>query len=391
MARSVKVTIAAFLSAGFFYFWYCNVAQNKNFRIQVVPSSIPKASANSDGSTSLRSDPSNVGKIPVAKEPKDILLTASNLSGAKLNPGDAKALIERCELEVKDVSQRSSLCALIIGSLCKQGLTSEAWSLIDQSPGYVRSSEMYSFFMHSKSLSPDRISELVSGLSDPSDRGYAASGLANGRPEILLQIDSSIIPGDSIEVSRTLANSISSKLLEDPNWEHGEDFLNRMMQLAAVGKLEAGSLLNVMNSAQFSNSFSQWSAISNLADTFDAKSLEAVRVGLAKEMVVADAVKAMNVICTDPSTMYSYPVLSGALTTMFKTDPAGASSWVATTLDHLEPATSQRVISSLAQIANQNLEFDTSRMWANKILNSDVRKQLLDQVSKREAEKANKN
>jgi hypothetical protein len=104
MARSVKVTIAAFLSAGFFYFWYCNVAQNKNFRIQVVPSSIPKASANSDGSTSLRSDPSNVGKIPVAKEPKDILLTASNLSGAKLNPGDAKALIERCELEVKDVS-----------------------------------------------------------------------------------------------------------------------------------------------------------------------------------------------------------------------------------------------------------------------------------------------
>jgi hypothetical protein len=95
--------------------------------------------------------------------------------------------------------------------------------------------------------------------------------------------------------------------------------------------------------------------------------------------------KAMSVICSDPATKYSYPVISSALREMFKIAPASANEWVTLHSAKMDPATSQRIFAVLAQEANRGLDFETSRKWAEQVLNPDVRRTLLDQIEERQS------
>jgi hypothetical protein len=166
-----------------------------------------------------------------------------------------------------------------------------------------------------------------------------------------------------------------------------DEFIQRSIHLTASGNLETGYLSLILESALPRDSFAQWDLILEHRGTFDKKKLESFQAGMVKSMIDTNLAKTMDMLVSTAETKYSYPVLSAAVTRMFTNSPAEANTWVSNNLDSIDPATSQRIISCLAQVANQNLEFETSRKWANRILNAEVRQQLLEQVDKRETEK----
>ena len=314
-------------------------------------------------------------------------LNIENLIHRDVNPGEAKILLSRCESEIPDVSLRSRLSATIIASLCKQGLNNEAWKLISQDPGLVRSTQINFFFSNNKTATPADLSRMITDMTDSSDREHAIFGLIQGRPEVVLQMDSSLIPGETVDGRRMFEQSVTEALKRaDLSQKIKDDLVERSIQLAASGKLESGYLSYILDSAHPDDLNAQWESLRKYSKSFDEKSLESLYAGLAQKMVVADLSKTMDMLSTDPDTKSSYPVLSAAVTKMFKTSPAAANTWVTNNLDRLDPATSQRIISCLVQVANQNQEFNTSRMWANRIIDPNVRKALLEQVDKREAD-----
>jgi hypothetical protein len=323
------------------------------------------------------------GALSAAEMP----LTFEKLSNALISPDDAKILLARCDNEIPDITRRAAMASTIIGSLCKQGFINEAWGLIKTDPGKVRTSEIATFFTSNNSSSVADLSKMISSLQDPEDQSYAIFGVVRGCPETLLEFDSAVVPGATLQGRRMFGNAVTSSLKEDLPPEVKKGLIDRSIQLAATGKLETGYLSYILDAAHPDDFNAQWESLREYRKLFDPKILESVHGGLAKKMVNADMAKAMDLLSTDPATKYSYPVLSSAVTEIYKADPAGANTWMTNNLDRIDPATSQRIISCVAQVANQNLEFETSRKWANRILNAEVRQQLLAQVDKREAEK----
>lgn len=350
---------------------------------------IPKNQPSGDAAPANQG-PQNNPEPAASKPPSaaDMPLTTKNLLDAKITPGDAKILLARCDNEIPDVSRRAALALSIISSLCKQGLVDEAWGLIKTDPGTVRTSEIAAFFCSNKTSSQAELGKLLQSLQDAEDRSYAIHGIITGRPELVNQFDSSVLPGGTQEERRMFGSAVGGMLKGDLSPDIKKGLIERSIQLVATGKLETSYLSYILDSAHPDDLNAQWESLREYRKFFDPKILESVHGGLAKKMVDADLSKAMDLLSTDQATKYSYPVLSSAVHEIYKTDPAGANAWMTNHLDHIDPATSQRIISCVAQVANQNLEFETSRKWANRILNAEVRQQLLDQVDKREAEKA---
>jgi hypothetical protein len=315
-------------------------------------------------------------------------LKIENLIHRNLTPSEAQILLSRCETEILDVSMRSLTSAWIIASLCKQGLDKEAWNLITLDSGHVRSSEIGFYFTFNKSTTPADLMKMITEMPDSSDREHAISGLIQGRPEVALKMDASLFPGKTADGKHMFMQSIAEVIKKNDTPQNIKDeFIQRSIHLTASGNLETGYLSLILESALPRDSFAQWDLILEHRGTFDKKKLESFQAGMVKSMIDTNLAKTMDMLVSTAETKYSYPVLSAAVTRMFTNSPAEANTWVSNNLDSIDPATSQRIISCLAQVANQNLEFETSRKWANRILNAEVRQQLLEQVDKRETEK----
>lgn len=303
---------------------------------------------------------------------------------------EAKDLLDRAAKQISNVDKRTVVFSLVVRCLCKQGKFNDAWSIISSDPGHVRQGQLNSFFSCLSELPSSQISAFLQQVSDKEEREHAVAGLIGTKPELLgdpafyqnIQVDGGDDSGITTAVRIMMASEITAL--------QKEELLNSTIKLAAFGKLHAVSLLHILDSHESFDAFAKWDAVSKYRNAFPDSEEEEILSGLAKRLVNENLEKAMGILCNDPSTKYSYRILSAAVTEMYRTIPSNANAWMTKNLDGIDPATAQRITSCLAQTANQNLEFETSRMWANKILNAEVRQQLLEQVDKREAEKAQK-
>lgn len=91
------------------------------------------------------------------------------------------------------------------------------------------------------------------------------------------------------------------------------------------------------------------------------KDLEGLYTAALPNLIDADPERAMNLIRSDQATKYSYPVLSNALRKVYRDAPVQANNRVTTRLHELDPATAQRIIVGLGQVALENDEFDTAK------------------------------
>lgn len=352
---------------------------------------------NKDAPPTELPEPVQIGRAnphrPFPSKSVDDLSTAplhSNKEKLVITPANAKKLLEQCKRESLKLTDQAIAASDIIAKLCENGHIQLAWSLIDQSQGMIRNSQLTSFFRSTKFTSSEDIQTYLSNLHDTKDRNYSIYGLVQGSTKTALAMQASIIPGTSNDEKFGFVFGISD-LLKDPNISSdlARSAIDRSIELTASSSLSPNDLDRIFSSSGTTDAFANWQSVSNYNKSFEPKTLEKVQSGMVRSMIVSNPSQTMNIICEDSTTKYSYPVLSSAIHEYCKQSQDGVNSWLLQNLDKIDPATSQRIISVVAQEANQNLEYETSRSWANKILNAEVRQQLLDQVDKREAEKSN--
>lgn len=325
---------------------------------------------------------------------------AKKIAQSRLDPEMARLLLARAAVEVKNINERAKISSVILMALCQQGYSTEAWNLIDQSQGAVRSIEIGAFFRYDNSPL-NQLLQKVKSFSDPLDRMNAWGGLLGARPMEVANLEASEFIVGSPEEKNVLTAHIltamkggttSQSATTSSDYNTAKALLDKSIDLVKIHALDVGHLARILNNDNVSDAFYQWDRVRSLIDGppiegIAKNDLESLNAAVIPNMINSDPNRAMDLICSTQSTKYSYPILSTAIKEYYRASPDEANAWIIGHLDTIDPATSQRIISVVAQEANRNMEFETSRKWANRILNAEVRQQLLDQVAERESEK----
>ena len=323
---------------------------------------------------------------------------ATELLNAAITPEVARNLLERSKVEIKGIRDRARFSSSVMASLCKQGYSAEAWELIESNSGAVRELEIGTVFQYGKEPLSSLASKLET-LVDPAERMQALRALISSRPTEIANIDFNEItmtsPQDKIAVVSGILSIISAS--NGPNAtatdiSNTQALLQKSVDLVRDRKLDVENLIKILNNDVTGDAFNQWSLMDGLKKGVEPKDLDRLRATVVPNMIRTDADKSMNLICSDPTTKYSVPVISSAINSMYEYDPQQANVWVTTHLSSLDPATGQRIVASVAQVSMRNGEYDTAKQWANQLLSPTVKQQVLDQINAaQEAKKSGKN
>lgn len=108
--------------------------------------------------------------------------------------------------------------------------------------------------------------------------------------------------------------------------------------------------------------------------------LEVALASAAVNLVKNDFSSGMNTILSNDKAKYSSSILNKAVIAMFDMDSQQANEWVSGNINKIDPASAQRVIASVAQVAIRDGDYENAQLWANQLLNQEVRAQLIKQI-----------
>ncbi len=303
-----------------------------------------------------------------------------------MTPEMARTLLEKVKAENKDINERAILCASILHSLSKNGHVEEAWNLLEESPGTVRSMEIGILFQTDK-LPLDTLLSRLGELTDPDDRTNAVRGILVSRPSEIANLDFSKIPIETADQKQAAFGAIvmaMQKFAQDKDIAATEAVFVKVIELAKSGKIEIAQLGRALDYEYGMDPFRKWQILGGMKEGFNPPDAERFLAQSVPGMVRADLDKAMKLVCSDPQSRYSVPILNRAVTTMYQVDPEQANAWVTANLSSIDPATGQRVIFSVGQAAIRSGEFATARQWADRLLNAKVKQGLLEQIESAE-------
>lgn len=309
---------------------------------------------------------------------------AQRISSSLMDAETAAELLRRAAQEIEGQQDRAFVMSSIISALCKSGNAEAAWSLIEKEEGLVRELQLGSFFLTSTESS-DLLFKKLGTLGTEKERTQALHALALTRPFDFLNAGPDDIKVASKQEWTMASAGIAAHLSEMDDPVESRRILEASFAFTASHGWDLTNLLRILEKSKNVTPFEQWDIakkpLKGLADADRERVLKLV----APEMVSSNTDDAMRKICTDPSTKYSYPVLSSAVARMYANSPAEANTWLTANLDGLDPATGQRIISCVAQEAIRSGEFSTAEQWAGRILNADVRSELLKQSADQQA------
>jgi hypothetical protein len=313
------------------------------------------------------------------------------LTRDNITPEQARVLLDRAKSEVKNINNLAVISSAILSTLCRHGYTTEAWELVSSNPGTVREAEIGSIFKENSGPVNPLLGKLET-LVDPKERCAALVGLIGSRPTEIANLDFSKISMDSSQEKLGVAVAILAVINHESSTTSGDvsiaqSLLTKSMDLLKEGKLNVDNLVTILNDNDAKDAFHQWDLVDRLKDGISTKDLERLQAAVVQKMINSDADKSMDLICSSPSSKYSYPVLSRAINIMYSADPQSANTWVMTHLPSVDPTTGQHIIASVAQVAIKNGELNAARQWADQILNPEIKKQILGQIQAAQAPK----
>ncbi|RYD24425.1 MAG: hypothetical protein EOP88_00015 [Verrucomicrobiaceae bacterium] len=330
------------------------------------------------------------GSAPAAAPPEAVDLTTRHLTEGDtalldkthMTPELARTLLAKVKAENKDINERALLCAVILGALTKSGHVDEAWNLLEESPGTVRTMEIGMLFQTDK-LPLETLLAKLGELTDPDDRRNAIHGVLVSRPGEIAQMDFSRFQIETSGQKQAVFGTFVTALLKfskekDP--VASDAIFVKVLELAKSGTIEPRDLDKALEIDYGMDPFRKFEILGGLKEGFTPADIERYRARGVPNMIRADMDKAMKLLSTDPQSRYSVPILSKAVTTMYQADPENANKWVTSNLSTIDPATGQRLIVSVGQTAIRNGELATARQWAEHLLNPGVKAQLLKQI-----------
>ncbi|WP_035611449.1 hypothetical protein [Haloferula sp. BvORR071] len=307
--------------------------------------------------------------------PLSVTDVQEQLTKSKLDPELARLILERAKAEIKNITDRASIASAVIGYLCAQGYTEEAWSLIDTDPGLARDLQLNCYFLQSPAPLDSLLGRLAT-LSDPSDHSRAVHGILAGRPGEIANLDFKRVLNGTKEEADQVAITLGVAMGAAP---YAKAIFAKSLELMKDGTLSADHLLRILAQDKSVAPFDRWEILAQAKGTLGENGPR-LHAAIVPAMIKADAGRTMNLICSNPETKYSQKVLMAGLDTIYQADPAYADQWVSTQLPKVDPATGQRLIVSLAQLAAMKKDFTTAQRWVDQVLNPEVKKQLTDQI-----------
>lgn len=328
-----------------------------------------------------QSGPTDHEKLsPIGGESKLSTKDIYKLAVGTLTPEQARKLLERVDVEIIGINDRALASSIIIQALCKQGYTKEAWNLITNEQGMIRASEIGAFFGGSGEPLETLLTKL-NLIDDPTERSTAISCLVRSRSEEIVGLDFSRLPLNSDQDTKAVVSAIAYNLSTKQEAETSRALLGKAISLLTEGKLNVGNLLQILGSDNANNAFYQWDMVAGLKTSVSTEDFERLNRALVRKLVTTDPDKAMELLTTSQTTKNSYPVLSLAIDQLYNNAPKEANAWVTSHLPNLDPATGQRIIVSVAQVAIKDADFITAQKWADQLTNPRVQQDLLNDIS----------
>jgi hypothetical protein len=333
-----------------------------------------------------------------AKTGKDIELLNNQkakkllVSSESINPQSASQLLENSIYTYKNITDRAKYCRDIIKALCVNGYSEEAWSLIDQSAGQVRSFQLGAYFTYAV-LSDTQALDKMKLLPYRSDVSTALFNyferIGSAKSCDMLQGEGHRKAIDELEKfsrsqlkSHTLSAIFAGELY-GANKDKQSILLDRAMKLRKEGILSHTAISEVIDAANAFNPFEKWSYLSSsLKETNGGRDSMTIREKLVKSMIYADSNKAMQQLSMrhDEQGMVDF---SKGLREWISIDSTAAANWFKNNSSSF--TTAQKTGASLAffKAALDYQELESAKLWAESVEDAKLRETALKVVNAR--------
>lgn len=289
---------------------------------------------------------------------------------AALTPSKAKELLERDRQEETNSEIRAKNAARIIGQLCRNGFTNEAWGLIEADPGIVREKALGGFFQEA-ALPED---ELISRLSalQKKERVVGLVGYwERFEPESFVGMDLGKFglhtTEDRVALRQTF-ESMLAKAFDSSNPEVGklarQDLLKFAVDQTNAGLLVFSDIGKILQKDSSKDGFAYWDALVRIDPALrqGQDSLKGTDALIIQAMTVQDPERTLNMTLTEgtPARGKGYVALEKWLTQDFNK----AEEWYHRNADRADPDSS--AVAFMRACATRG-DFQTALDWYEKI------------------------
>ena len=309
----------------------------------------------------------------------------------KMTPDKASLLIEQGQ-SILDLEKRAIYCADIIRRLCDGGYTSEAWELINASPGQVRDYEISAFFENASLNEGELVGKLkllgskfefVNGFSAYFDR----YDLQKTRDFVLSSRFNDLIPEVKDRLGANgLSNVLDGILKREAIFSNAEkqrqilDFANELYSKNLIGK---NVFLGAYGRDHSSDAFSRWDVVSKLVGDISKDSESSAAVNLViKDMITSDANRAA-ISLTAASGDAGLNCFHAGIKEWATLDPTAANKWFMDNENKLPGSQRDAAAASFFKVSLDFGDKAVAKQWLDQIRDPDLRKTALSMFQRK--------
>ena len=318
--------------------------------------------------------------IPVNKNPNNDATLKPDDSQfevpQQLNPGLAKRLIEESFELYPGMVERASYLANIIQALCESGYCEEAWNMIDQHAGMIRSFQITQFFK-SSNLDHEVLFAKMRGI--PENNSAAINGFfSRFDPDELMNLLKSDLGNNigrmssNFNIKSAISSSLMLSLSNTPNSEHHR-IIGSIFDFHQQGLIDERDVYLIINRNSIGTPFERWEYLESIHIS-DQHALD-MRKSLIRNMVGLNAVEAMDVLMK--SNVIDF---KSGVDEWIHNDPTAAASWYERNRNHIEPVYRNAVAESGFDLAISYRDFDVASQWMMQVTDDDLRSKLVEKI-----------
>lgn len=309
-----------------------------------------------------------------------------------LTPALAKSRIEEYFSKTTDLLERSKFARQLFIQLCENGFSKEAFQLLDQNYGSVRSSEIITLFAFAEIPNSDLLEQVAQVSSFDGDKekalwGYLARFKASDLAETVSDPEFKRVFPDEAQVSYQLGEQLRQIAAKAGGiTASGPEYLMAAKELIDKGYLTPFDFMHFTAKDQSSDdAFERWNQIQQVIPNGSLTDTSGRVMGnpgqtLIAQMVIKDGPKALgNLLKREDYRSVKYAISQWTLN-----DPSGAAQWYGSNMNKLGPRQNDAVSEAFASTALSSAEFDGARAWAERTRDPVAKKNLMDLIAEKE-------
>ncbi len=296
-----------------------------------------------------------------------------------LTPDQAREMLEKDKVDFANPLLRAERAYIIIGQLCRNGYTKEAWTLIEEEPGIVREKGLGGFFRDAQL--PE--SEIVA-LLDPLQPKERAAGLlsywSRFSAEEFAAMDLTSFQLRSPEESRAFIRTMEELMtgtVDAMNPKTGagvrDALLSMVVRQANSGTIDYNTITTLFGKDPVKDGFAYWDVLKQVKPELRATQTKGMANYAGPDSMLIRAMAAQ-----DPQKTLAMTMVSGsheanyihiALGQWVEKDPGQARTWVDQHFSAMTPDQKERVAVAFIRGQVSRGEFEDAAQWSPYITN----------------------